>query len=65
MIKLTSGIIDKDFCYHNGYHKGQKDLAEKLKSEIKSMEYHMIDCEVLVSQEEVLNIIEKCKGVSE
>lgn len=31
---------------------------EDLKSEIKRMEYHMIDCEVLVRQEEVLEIID-------
>lgn len=42
-----------------GWEQGQKDFAEKLKAEIKRMEYHMIDCDVLVSQEEVLDIIDK------
>lgn len=43
----------------------QRDILDKISAEIKNMEYHMIDCDVLVSQEEVLDIIEKYKGVSE
>lgn len=31
---------------------------DDVKAEIKRMEYHMIDCEVLVSQEEVLEILD-------
>ena len=31
---------------------------DDVKAEIKRMEYHMIDCDVLVSQEEVLDIID-------
>ncbi len=38
------------------------EILDKISAEIKDMEYHMIDCEVLVSQEEVLDIIEKYKG---
>lgn len=41
-----------------------KVLAE-VKAEIKRMEYHMIDCDVLVSQEDVLDIIEKYMAESE
>lgn len=41
------------------------EILDKISAEIKSMEYHMIDCEVLVSQEEVLDIIEKYKGDKE
>ena len=29
-----------------------------IKAEIRGMDYHMIDCEVVVSQEEVLDIID-------
>lgn len=35
------------------------EFLDKITAEVKGMEYHMIDCEVLVSQEEVLEIIEK------
>ncbi len=31
---------------------------DSVKTEIKRMEYHMIDCDVLVSQEEVLDILD-------
>lgn len=31
---------------------------DSVKAEIKRMEYHMIDCDVLVSQEEVLDILD-------
>lgn len=31
---------------------------DDVKTEIKRMEYHMIDCDVLVSQEEVLEILD-------
>jgi len=58
MFRLTSNAIDRDISYHNGYRKGQKDFAEKVKAEIKRMDYHMIDCDVLVSQEEVLDILD-------
>lgn len=44
-----------------GWDEGREALTEDLKAEIKSMEYHMIDCEVLVSQEEVLELVEKYK----
>lgn len=37
------------------------EILDKISAEIKRMEYHMIDCDVLVSQEEVLEIIEKYK----
>ena len=37
------------------------EILDKISAEIKSMEYHMIDCEVLVDQEDVLDIIEKYK----
>lgn len=48
-----------------GWDEGREALIDDLKAEIKSMEYHMIDCEVLVSQEEVLHIIEKYMAESE
>lgn len=41
------------------------DVLDKISAEIEDMEYHMIDCDVLVSQEEVLDIIEKYKGDKE
>ena len=41
------------------------EVLDKISVEITRMDYHMIDCDVLVSQEEVLDIIEKYKGVSE
>lgn len=46
--------------------KGQplSEILDKISAEIKCMEYHMIDCDVLVSQDEVLDIIEKYKEVS-
>lgn len=31
---------------------------DDVKAEIKRMEYHMIDCDVLVSQDEVLEILD-------
>lgn len=31
---------------------------DEVKAEIKRMEYHMIDCDVLVSQDEVLEILD-------
>lgn len=34
------------------------EILDKISAEIKGMEYHMIDCEVLVSQEEVLDILD-------
>lgn len=53
-------------AYIRGYRKGQKDFAEKVKAEIKRMEYHMIDCEVLVSLDEVLEILDSVgKGDNE
>lgn len=49
-----------------GWEEGRKALIEDIKAEIKRMEYHMIDCDVLVDQEEVLDIIENIgKGDSE
>ena len=41
-----------------GWEQGRKALIDDAKAEIKRMEYHMIDCDVLVSQEEVLEIID-------
>jgi hypothetical protein len=42
-----------------GWECGRNALIDDIAAEIKRMEYHMIDCDVLVSQEEVLDIIEK------
>lgn len=52
MFRLTSGIIDRDICYHNGYRKGQKDFAEKVKAEILALN------DDYCSTQEVLDIIE-------
>lgn len=41
-----------------GWEEGRKALIDEVKTEIKRMEYHMIDCDVLVSQEEVLEILD-------
>lgn len=41
-----------------GWEQGRKALIDDVKAEIKRMEYHMIDCDVLVSQEEVLEILD-------
>lgn len=41
-----------------GWEEGRKALLDDIKAEIKSMEYHMIDCDVLVDQEEVLDILD-------
>lgn len=41
-----------------GWEEGRKALIEDIKAEIKQMEYHMIDCDVLVSQDEVLEILD-------
>lgn len=38
---------------------------DDVKAEIKRMEYHMIDCDVLVSQEEVLEILDNIGKESE
>lgn len=40
-------------------------LLDDVKAEIKRMEYHMIDCDVLVSQEEVLEILDNIGKESE
>lgn len=44
-----------------GWEQGRKALIDDIKAEIKRMDYHMFDCDVLVSQEEVLEILEKYK----
>lgn len=44
-----------------GWEQGRKALIDDVKAKIKLMDYHMIDCDVLVSQDEVLDIIEKYK----
>lgn len=41
-----------------GWEQGRKALIDDIKAEIKRMDYHMIDCDVLVSQEEILNILD-------
>ena len=46
----------------NHLHTYSIPNIEKIRAEIKHMEYHMIDCEVLVSQEDVLEIIDKHIG---
>ena len=38
---------------------------DDVKAEIAGMEYHMIDCDVLVSQEEVLDILDNIGKESE
>lgn len=49
-----------------GWEQGRKALIDDIKAEIKRMDYHMIDCDVLVSQEEVLEILDNIgKGDSE
>ena len=57
-IKATT----KEQNYMRGYKDGKSDVLDKISTEIKRMEYHMIDCDVLVSQEEVFEILEKYKG---
>lgn len=44
------------FCIVNAVADGIP--LDDVKAEIKRMEYHMIDCEVLVSQDEVLEILD-------
>ena len=39
----------------------QRDVLDKISAEIRRMDYHTVDCDVLVDQEEVLYIIEKYK----
>lgn len=67
---------EKEQAYYLGYEDGRKaliddvkaeiaEILDKISAEIKNMEYHMVDCDVLVSQEEVLDIIDKYKGDSE
>lgn len=41
------------------------EILDKISAEIKRMDYHMIDCDVVVDLEEVLYIFEKYKGDSE
>lgn len=57
--------MTKEQNYMRGYKDGKSDVLDKISAEIRSMEYHMIDCDVLVSQEEVLEILEKYKGDKE
>lgn len=45
-----------------GWEQGRKALIDEVKAEIKYMEDCMIDCEVFVSEEEVLDIIDKHIG---
>ena len=40
-----------------GWEQGRKELIDDVKAEIRRMEYHMIDCDVLVNQEDVLEIL--------
>ena len=41
-----------------GWEQGRKALIDDIKAEIRRMEYHMIDCDVLVSQDDVLEILD-------
>lgn len=57
--------MTKEQNYMRGYKDGKSDVLDKISAEIRSMDYHMVDCDVLVSQEEVLEILEKYKGDKE
>ena len=66
IVKLIIEIPEETYEYWKT-HKDEYVLAEAIKNgipldaikaEIAGMEYHMIDCDVLVSQEDVLDILD-------
>lgn len=68
MCPPTGGLRNYRKGYEDGLNRGKAELAEvleKISAEIRRMDYHTVDCDVLVDQEEVLDIIEKYKAESE
>ena len=58
--EITKAKVDKNMTYALYATSVANGIPlDDVKAEIKRMEYHMIDCDVLVSQEEVLEIIDK------
>ena len=54
--KIYSSLCEAPQGLIEGIRNGTP--LDSVKAEIKRMEYHMIDCDVLVSQEEVLEILD-------
>lgn len=65
--KIYSSLRDVPLESTNAIKNGipLDDVLDKISADIRRMDYHTIDCDILVDQEEVLYIIEQYKEEAE